>query len=346
MIATNSIKAWFLAARPKTLSAAAVPILIAIALAMRDCYLMETVGDAAQPHILHIPALLCLLFAWVMQIDSNFVNDYFDFKRGNDDETRLGPKRACAEGWITESAMKTGIIVTTLLGCAIGLPLVIYGGMAMIWVGVACVAFCFLYTTTFSYHGMGDILVLLFFGIVPVCCTYYVIMPEGYKTVSTEVVMAAIACGLVVDTLLVVNNFRDRDNDREAGKRTLIVKLIDRWDEKSALWLYLLLGYVPLAIMMGMGIHDAVVRDTSTFALPLYAVYAGAPVMRANSREFLITLLTCLSPWLSPNSVYFGRICVSTNSMISILTCCIIAFSPHYISNANPRTMVRKTICP
>lgn len=79
MIATNSIKAWFLAARPKTLSAAAVPVLIAIALAMRDCYLMETVGDAAQPHILHIPALLCLLFAWVMQIDSNFVNDYFDF---------------------------------------------------------------------------------------------------------------------------------------------------------------------------------------------------------------------------------------------------------------------------
>lgn len=275
MIATNSIKAWFLAARPKTLSAAAVPVLIAIALAMRDCYLMKTVGDTAQPHFLYIPTLLCLLFAWVMQIDSNFVNDYFDFKRGNDDETRLGPKRACAEGWITERAMKTGIIVTTLLGCAIGLPLVIYGGMAMIWVGVACVAFCFLYTTTFSYHGMGDILVLLFFGIVPVCCTYYVIMPEGYKTVSTEVVMAAIACGLVVDTLLVVNNFRDRDNDREAGKRTLIVKLIDRWDEKSALWLYLLLGYVPLAIMMGMGIYDAVVRDTSTFALPLYAVYAG-----------------------------------------------------------------------
>ena len=74
---------------------------------------------------------------------------------------------------------------------------------------------------------------------------------------------------------MVVNNFRDRDNDRKAGIRTLIVKLIDRWDEKSALWLYLLLGYVPLAIMMGMGIHDAVVRDTSTFALPLYAVYAG-----------------------------------------------------------------------
>lgn len=225
MIKTNSIKAWFLAARPVTLSAAAVPVMLGVALAYKD----------SSANCQWVPALLCLLFAWVMQIDSNFVNDYFDFKRGNDDETRLGPKRACAEGWITERAMKTGIIVTTLLGCAIGLPLVIYGGMAMIWVGVACVAFCFLYTTTFSYHGMGDILVLLFFGIVPVCCTYYVIMPEGYKTVSTEVVMAAIACGLVVDTLLVVNNFRDRDNDREAGKRTLIVKLIDRWDEKLSL---------------------------------------------------------------------------------------------------------------
>lgn len=274
MVTTNSTKAWFLAARPKTLSAAAVPVLIAIAFAMRDCHLIEIEGNAAQPRILLVPSILCILFAWVMQIDSNFVNDYFDFKKGNDDETRLGPKRACAEGWITERAMKIGIIVTTLLGSAIGLPLVFYGGTAMIWVGIACVAFCFLYTTTFSYHGMGDILVLLFFGIVPVCCTYYVIMPEGYKTISTEAILASISCGLVVDTLLVVNNFRDRDNDRKAGKRTLIVKLVDKWGERSALWLYLLLGYAPTAIMLGISVYDSAVLGTSTIALPLYAAYA------------------------------------------------------------------------
>ena len=265
-IKTNSLKAWVLAARPKTLTAAAVPVMIGTAMAWN-----QTDGEGFR----YVAALLCFLFAFVMQIDANFVNDYFDFKRGNDDETRLGPERACAQGWVTDSAMKKALIITTAIACLVGLPLIIYGGLEMIAVGMACVAFCFLYTTTLSYIAMGDVLVLLFFGIVPVCCTYYVIMPEGYKTVSTEVVMAAIACGLVVDTLLVVNNFRDRDNDRKAGKRTLIVKLIDRWDEKSALWLYLLLGYVPLAIMMGMGIHDAVVRDTSTFALSLYAVYAG-----------------------------------------------------------------------
>ena len=132
MIETNSIKAWYLAARPKTLTAAAVPVLLGIALAYKDAQQIQT-----------LPALLCLLFAWVMQIDSNLVNDYFDFKHGNDDETRLGPKRACAEGWITLGAMKWGIILTTLLGCAIGLPLVLFGGWEMVIVGICCVVFCF-----------------------------------------------------------------------------------------------------------------------------------------------------------------------------------------------------------
>ena len=109
MIETNSIKAWYLAARPKTLTAAAVPVLLGIALAYKDAQQIQT-----------LPALLCLLFAWVMQIDSNLVNDYFDFKHGNDDETRLGPKRACAEGWITLGAMKWGIILTTFLGLGNG----------------------------------------------------------------------------------------------------------------------------------------------------------------------------------------------------------------------------------
>ena len=150
MIETNSIKAWYLAARPKTLTAAAVPVLLGIALAYKDAQQIQT-----------LPALLCLLFAWVMQIDSNLVNDYFDFKHGNDDETRLGPKRACAEGWITLGAMKWGIILTTLLGCAIGLPLVLFGGWEMVIVGICCVVFCFLYTTCLSYLGMGDILSLI-----------------------------------------------------------------------------------------------------------------------------------------------------------------------------------------
>ena len=213
-IKTNSFKAWGLAARPKTLTAAAVPVMIGTAMAWN-----HTGGEGFR----YVAALLCFLFAFVMQIDANFVNDYFDFKRGNDDETRLGPERACAQGWVTDTAMKKALVITTALACLVGLPLIIYGGLEMIAVGVACVVFCFLYTTTLSYIAMGDVLVLVFFGIVPVCCTYYVEVPSVTWEELYPVFLMSIGCGLVVDTLLLVNNYRDIENDRRAGKRTLVV---------------------------------------------------------------------------------------------------------------------------
>lgn len=258
MIETNSIKAWYLAARPKTLTAAAVPVLLGIALAYKDVQQIQT-----------LPALLCLLFAWVMQIDSNLVNDYFDFKHGNDDETRLGPKRACAEGWITLGAMKWGIILTTLLGCAIGLPLVLFGSWEMVIVGICCVVFCFLYTTCLSYLGMGDILVLLFFGIVPVCCTYYLVMPETMQGVSLETVLVSVACGLVVDTLLILNNYRDHDNDLRAGKKTLVVHI----GKKNAERLYCALGNLGIITIIGVTIYEVFQHEASSMFLPLAALY-------------------------------------------------------------------------
>ena len=166
-VTTNSLKAWFLAARPKTLPGAAVPVMIGIASAISQY------GDAVRVGA----AVLCMLFALVMQIDANFVNDYFDFMKGTDDEKRLGPKRACAQGWITAVAMRRGLLYTTLLACVIGLPLVYYGGWEMILIGFACVVFCFLYTISFSYLGLGDVLVLVFFGLVPVCMTYWLVAP-------------------------------------------------------------------------------------------------------------------------------------------------------------------------
>lgn len=227
-VKVNSFKAWILASRPKTLSGAAVPVMIGTALAMRDASL----------DIRIVPAVLCFLFAFLMQIDANFVNDYFDYVKGTDDENRLGPKRACAQGWITEKAMRRGMALTTVLSCMVGLPLVVYGGWHMIVVGVVCVVFCFLYTTCLSYMGLGDVLVLLFFGFVPVCLTYYLDMPSGAPLFSQEVVWTSLACGLVIDTLLVVNNYRDIDNDRRSGKKTLVVRIGARASEK----LYLGLG--------------------------------------------------------------------------------------------------------
>lgn len=256
MVKTNSVKAWLLATRPKTLSAAAVPVMIGTAFAWRN----------TSEQFNWIPAILCLLFAWIMQIDSNLVNDYFDFKKGNDDETRLGPKRACSEGWITSDAMVWGILITTLLGCMTGIPLILYGGLEMVMVGIACVVFCFLYTTLFSYHGLGDILVLLFFGIIPVCYTYYVCMPLHQQIPTGEVIASSIACGLAIDALLIVNNYRDIDNDRSNGKITLAVRL----GESKTRRLYESIGYIAAGIMIILVFFDLYQTDK---LIPTYAIY-------------------------------------------------------------------------
>lgn len=224
-IQTNSLKAWILAIRPKTLTAASIPVMLGCALAY------------VYGHFQLIPATLCFLFAFLMQIDANFINDLYDFLKGTDREDRLGPERACAQGWITVRAMKAGIILTTLAAGVTGLCLLGYGGWKMIPVGVACIVFAFLYTAgpyPLAYHGWGDVLVLIFFGFVPVGCTFYV-MAHGW---NLSVTFASIACGLVIDTLLMVNNYRDREQDAVSGKRTLIVRL----GARAGLILYFLLG--------------------------------------------------------------------------------------------------------
>ena len=206
MIKTNSVKAWILAARPKTLTGAAIPVMLGCALA----YIYG--------HFQIIPTILCFLFAFLMQIDANFINDLFDFLKGTDREDRLGPERACAQGWISPKAMKTGIGVTTVLAGITGLSLLFYSGWEMIPVGIACIIFAFLYTAgpyPLAYHGWGDVLVLIFFGFVPVGCTYYV-MAHGW---NTSVTITSLACGLIIDTLLMVNNFRDREQDAISGKK-------------------------------------------------------------------------------------------------------------------------------
>lgn len=223
----NSTKAWLLAIRPKTLTGAAIPVLLGSTLAY--------IYGAWQL----IPCLLCFLFAFLMQIDANFINDLYDFLKGTDREDRLGPERACAQGWITPAAMKKGIAIVTLLASATGLGLLYYSGWEMIPIGILCILFAFLYTAgpyPLAYHGWGDLLVLIFFGFVPVGCTFYV-MAHSW---NTSVTVASLACGLIIDTLLMVNNFRDREQDALSGKKTLVVRL----GAKAGLILYLLLGMI------------------------------------------------------------------------------------------------------
>lgn len=212
VINENSVKAWILASRPKTLSGAAVPVLIGSSLAYQDGYFAFT------------PAILCLIFAFLMQIDANFINDLFDFIKGSDGDDRLGPKRACAQGWISTEAMKRGIALTTMTASLIGFFLLFFGGLEMIPVGILCIIFAFLYTAgpyPLAYHGWGDLLVIIFFGFIPVGCTYYVMS----HTWTSSITIASLACGIVIDSLLMVNNYRDFEQDKQNGKKTLIVKM-------------------------------------------------------------------------------------------------------------------------
>ena len=207
-IKTDSPRAWLLAARPKTLTGAAVPVMIGVALAYADA--------------------------------ADYVEGTFSAKGADDAETRLGPPRACTQGWVRLDSMKRAIALTTCVACVVGLPLVWYGGLEMILVGLLCVVFCFLYTTHLSYLGLGDVLVVVFFGIVPVCISYYIQL----HTCTWQVFLASLACGLVIDGLLLVNNFRDRDTDRQVGKTTLVVRI----GEQATLCLYLGVGVAACLI--------------------------------------------------------------------------------------------------
>lgn len=242
---TNSVKAWLLASRPKTLTGAAAPVIVGGTMAF-VMFLMPVVRKSIDMYgelrlddnfmvakiiSYGVPFVLCLLFAFLMQIDANFINDYFDFKKGTDREDRLGPERACAQGWITPCAMKWGIGITTVLSVAVGMLIMMWHMQwELLVVGLFCVVFCFLYTTRLSYLGWGDVLVLVFFGIVPVVFTFYV-MTGGLYTIP--LVLASIAMGLATDNLLMVNNYRDRNQDVLSGKRTIVVRIISACKDKK-----------------------------------------------------------------------------------------------------------------
>lgn len=242
----GSARAWLLAARPKTLSGALIPVIVGCALAASDhCFVWPA-------------ALACAVFASLMQIAANFVNDYYDYRRGSDRADRLGPERACAQGWISPRAMLRATVAVMVAACAVGLTLLNYGGWGLVAIGAACVVFCVLYTTVLSYLGLGDLLVLVFFGWVPLLGTYYV--QAGSLTAAGW--WAATACGLVVDCLLMVNNYRDREADRLSGKRTLVVLLGETFGRR----IYLALGFAACACLVPLLIEGR----TWAFVLPLF----------------------------------------------------------------------------
>ncbi|MBC7367494.1 MAG: 1,4-dihydroxy-2-naphthoate polyprenyltransferase [Undibacterium sp.] len=202
---------WIGATRPRTLPAAVAPVLVGTALAAHDGRL--DLGAAG----------LCLLFALLIQIGTNFANDYYDFVQGADTAARVGPRRAVAAGLVRPEVMRRAMIGVFAVAFAAGLGLIAWGGPWLIVIGVASIVCGVAYTGgpwPLGYNGLGDGFVFLFFGLVAVGATYFV--QAGRLT--ADALLAAVPVGLLAANILVVNNYRDVETDAMAGKRTLVVR--------------------------------------------------------------------------------------------------------------------------
>ena len=215
------MKIWLEAARPKTLAAAVIPVLVGTALAAAR-------GAADYPK-----AAICLVFAVLVQIGTNFANDYFDFIHGADTAARTGPRRAVAAGLVSPARMRGATALVLGAAFLVGLLLVREGGWILLPVGIACIACAVAYTGgpyPLGYHGLGVVFVFLFFGLVAVATTFYV---QAHR-LSADVAGCAAAVGLLAANILVANNYRDAETDARAGKKTLVVRL----GRGFAIWQY------------------------------------------------------------------------------------------------------------
>lgn len=220
---------WVEAVRPRTLTAAVIPVMAGTALAWAHRQADFIVAD------------ICLAFALLVQIGTNFANDYYDFVKGADTPQRVGPRRAVAAGLIAPERMRAAMFAVFATAFFVGLLLVERGGWQLLPIGVASILCGLAYTGgpwPLGYNGLGDVFVFIFFGLVAVCTTFYVqtawVAPEAYAVGA--------AVGLLAANILVANNYRDAETDARAGKRTLVV----RFGRRFAVWQYGLSAMVAL----------------------------------------------------------------------------------------------------
>lgn len=230
-----------------------------------------------------IPSLICLSFALLIQIGTNFANDYLDGVKGTDTEARIGPLRAVASGSVQPLAMRRAALTVLALAFILGLSLIFYGGWWMLLVGASSVICAWLYTGgpyPLAYNGLGDLFVILFFGLIAVACTYFVQALQ----ITVDAFLLGLASGLVINNILVVNNYRDLEEDILASKRTLVVMMGRRFAQLQylgstvlAATILLVLAWKQHAFWLGLA------------GVPLsYGVVIGARLHRlTTAQEFL-----------------------------------------------------------
>ena len=269
-----NIQIWFEATRPKTLPAAICPVMVGSSMAYHDGLFNW------------IPSLICLSFALLIQIGTNFANDYLDGVKGTDTEARIGPLRAVASGSVQPLAMRRAALTVLALAFILGLSLIFYGGWWMLLVGASSVICAWLYTGgpyPLAYNGLGDLFVILFFGLIAVACTYFVQALQ----ITVDAFLLGLASGLVINNILVVNNYRDLEEDILASKRTLVVMMGRRFAQLQylgstvlAATILLVLAWKQHAFWLGLA------------GVPLsYGVVIGARLHRLTTAEEFLGVL-------------------------------------------------------
>ena len=262
-IAPGSLGAWILACRPATLTAAIVPVLVGTAVA----HLAGTIRIGG--------AVAALFGALMIQIGTNFANDVFDFEKGADTSTRLGPARATQSGLLTPRQMRRGMMASMLLATLAGVYLAYIAGWPIIAIGIASVLSGIAYTGgpwPLGYHGLGDVFVFVWFGLVAVTGTAFAQL--GF--VPAVAWFAAIPVGTLATAVLVVNNLRDRSTDATCGKRTLVVRLGRRAGLVEYAALVAIAHLVPIAIAWGLG--------SAWMLLPVLTLPVGLVLVRGVGR--------------------------------------------------------------
>jgi 1,4-dihydroxy-2-naphthoate octaprenyltransferase len=236
----SSLRPWILAGRPRTLFASASPVVVGTALAVQ--------AGAFRP----LPALAALIVAVAIQIGTNFANDLGDFRRGADTTARVGPTRVTSAGLLSPRQVALGMWASFGVAAAAGLYLAAVGGWPVLLAGAASIAAGLAYTAgplPLGYYGLGDVAVFIFFGLVGTVGTYYV---QAFG-VTPLAFACAVPIGALITAILVVNNLRDADTDRTAGKRTLAVLLGRRGVRIEYLALLLVAYAVPVVLWLCFG---------------------------------------------------------------------------------------------
>lgn len=269
------MKNWLLAARLKTLSAAVVPVLLGSALA------------AHEPTAITWWVFGCALVGAVLiQVATNFINDALDFKKGADTGERLGPVRAAAAGLLSADALMRGAWVCLFGAAACGIPLVVRGGWPMLAIGLTSIAAAYAYTGgpyPLAYHGLGELFVMIFFGLVAVGGTFY----AHSLQLTPSALLAGFAAGSLATVLLVINNLRDAPSDRLSNKRTLAVRFGEGF-ARGEIVFFTLAPFVAVAWMAWM-------RSQSGLLLTLLALPLALILLVRSLRSHGAALNRCLA---------------------------------------------------